>query len=73
MQVKSRAGQAILDEYIERFHRSSVFDRMFFVCHTPKGRLTVNDNAPVHLWAGDRLADTAVKAGLFDWLVEQSG
>ncbi len=72
VQVKSKAGQSVLDDYIGRFRRSETYDRMFFVCHTPKGALSVNDDPSLHVWAGDRLADAAVKAGLFDWLIERS-
>ncbi len=72
VQVKSKAGQAVLDDYIGRFRRSGTYDRMFFVCHSPAGTLSVDDTAGVHIWAGDRLADAAVKAGLFDWLTERS-
>ena len=45
---------------------------MFFICHSPAGTLSVDDTAGVHIWAGDRLADAAVKAELFDWLTERS-
>ncbi len=62
----------MLDDYIGRFRRSGKYDRMFFVCHSPAGTLSVDDTASVHIWAGDRLADAAVKAGLFDWLTERS-
>ncbi len=72
VQVKSRAGQSVLDDYIGRFRRSETYDRMFFVCHTPKGAFSVGDDASVHVWASDRLADAAVKACLFDWLIERS-
>ena len=72
VQVKSRAAQAVLDDYIGRFRRSETYDRMFFICHSPAGTLSVDDTAGVHIWAGDRLADAAVKAGLFDWLTERS-
>jgi hypothetical protein len=72
VQVKSKAGQAVLDDYISRFRRSGTYDRMFFICHSPTGTLSVDDTAGVHIWAGDRLADAAVKAGLFDWLTERS-
>lgn len=73
VQVKSKAAQAVLDDYIGRFRRSGMYDRMFFVCHSPAGTLSVDATAGVHIWAGDRLADAAVKAGLFDWLTERSG
>ena len=72
VQVKSRAGQSVLDDYIGRFKRRGGYDRMFFVCHSPKSALSGVDDASVHVWTGDRLADAAVKAGLFDWLIERS-
>lgn len=72
VQVKSKAGQAVLDDYADRFRRSEAYDRMFFVCHTPRGALSARDTARLHVWTGDRLADAAVKAGLFDWLIERS-
>ncbi len=71
VQVKSKAGQAVLDDYISRFRRGT-YDRLFFICHSPTGTLSVDDAAGVHIWAGDRLADASVKAGLFDWLTERS-
>lgn len=71
VQVKSRAGQAELDNYLERF-RASGHDRFFFVCHSAKGGLVLPDEPRLHLFEGDRLADVAVKNGLFDWLVERS-
>ncbi len=72
VQVKSKAGQSVLDDYIGRFRRGEIYDRMFFVCHSPKGESLVVDGANLHVWTGDRLADAAVKAGLFDWLVERA-
>lgn len=73
VQVKSTAAQPVLNDYTERFRMSGAYERMFFVCHTPKGALTPEENSSIHIWAGDRLADAAVGAGLFDWLVERSG
>lgn len=72
VQVKSKAAQAVLDDYIGRYRRNGTYDRMFFVCHSPTGNLSLDDPAGVHIWAGDRLADAAVKSGLFDWLAERS-
>jgi hypothetical protein len=70
VQVKSKAGQAVLDDYVDRFRCSGTHQRMFFVCHSPKGALSAEGDARLHIWAGDRLADAAVRAGLFDWLTE---
>jgi hypothetical protein len=72
VQVKSKAAQAVLDDYIDRFRRGGTHDRMFFACHSPAGTLSSGDIAGIHIWAGDRLADATVKAGLFDWLTARS-
>lgn len=71
VQVKSRAGQKVFDDYLQRFQNDGSFHRMFFVCHTPKGRIQQNDLPGIHLWTGDALAEMAVKSGLFDWLIDK--
>ena len=71
VQVKSQASQAVLDDYLQRF-RASGDDRFFFVCHTAQGALALPNEPRLHLFEGARLADAAVKNGLFDWLVERS-
>jgi hypothetical protein len=72
VQVKSTAGQATVDDYLGRFRRSG-YDRFFFICHSAQGRLTLPDERHLHLFEGERLADVAVKNGLYDWLIERSG
>jgi hypothetical protein len=72
VQVKSRANRATLNDYVERFRRSGGYDRMFFVCHSPKGPLAEDEIRQVHVWEGDRLAEVAIGAGLFDWLMERT-
>lgn len=72
VQVKSKSNQHTLDDYLERFHASGC-DRFFFVCHTAQGSLRPPDGPRLHLFEGKRLADAAVKNGLFDWLVDRSG
>ena len=71
VQVKSKADQAVLDDYIQRFEGSGM-DRMIFACHSPRTELESASKMPVHLWFGDRLADQAVKAGLMQWLIDKS-
>lgn len=70
VQIKSRANQAVLDDYLARFALTDEAAQIFFVCHSPKGRLTAP--AGVHLWTGSRLAETALKLGLFDWLMQRA-
>lgn len=72
VQVKSEAGQATVDDYLERFQRSG-YNRFFFICHSAHGKLTLPDKPRLHLFEGERLADAAVKNGLYDWLIERSG
>lgn len=72
VQVKSQANQAVLDQNLERYETSGSFDHMFFVCHSPKGELKAPDRPDVHLWVRERLADMAIKAGLYDWLLQRS-
>ena len=72
VQVKSPACAAVLQDYIKRFDRAGLYDRMFFVCHTETDRLDPNGREDLHLWAGSRLAELSVKAGLFDWLIKKS-
>ena len=73
VQVKSKARQATLDDYIDRYRQSGAYQRFFFVCHSPSKALDPVDDDRIHVWSGKRLADAAVGAGLFDWLVERSG
>ena len=72
VQVKSKATQAVLNDYIDRYRSSGIYDRMFFVCHTPGKKLTLDEDKLIHVWTGNKLAEVAVKAGLFDWLIEKN-
>lgn len=72
VQVKSRAPQRVLDDYISRFVEDGGYERMFFVCHSPVGSLVADADRRVHLWTGQALAEMVVKAGLFDWLLEKT-
>lgn len=72
VQVKSRASRARLEASIERF-RESGDRRMFFVCHSPQGTLDGVADPDVHVWTRNELAEAAVKAGLYDWLIDRAG
>lgn len=71
VQVKSAAGQGVIDDYARRF-KDGGWDRCFLVCHSPTGQLTEPDLARFHLWQGPVLAEQVVKAGLLDWLIARS-
>jgi len=75
VQVKSKADQALVDRCVEAMGRGGAYDRVFFVCHSARSDLTVPDadrsEAKAHLWSGTALADAALAAGLYDWLMER--
>ncbi|WP_375459501.1 restriction endonuclease [uncultured Enterovirga sp.] len=73
VQVKSVASQRVLDDYVARFDANPAWSRMFFVCHSPRGDLSPKDRTEVAVWARKTLAETAIRNGLFDWLVERAG
>jgi hypothetical protein len=72
VQVKTGAGQAELDDYLERFRLDGTCDRFYFVCSNPKGPLKLPDGNNLDLWAGPSLAGAAIDAGLLDWLMERT-
>lgn len=72
VQVKSSASQATLDDYLERFRRDGSAQRFYFICHSPKGNLSLPPSSQLHLWAGVDLARSALAAGLLDWLIERT-
>lgn len=74
VQVKSRASAAVLDDYKKRYSAMHGVDRLVFVCHSPDAGLRARlGNEPdfVNLWFAETIADKAVRAGLFDWIVDR--
>jgi hypothetical protein len=70
VQVKSKSNQNEFDSYVDRYE-SGTCQRMFYVCHSPRGGLHAPDRPDVHLWAGEELAAAVVRAGLFDWVIQK--
>lgn len=72
VQVKSQATPAVFQDYADRFKEYGDCDRMFFVCHSPKGKLRQQANSPnIELWFADTIARKAIRAGQFEWLVQR--
>jgi hypothetical protein len=68
-QVKSAAGQGILDKYIAIFgEQRERYQRMIFAVHTPTGPLTPPPGQPVQVWTGGRIARLVVRHGLGEWV-----
>jgi len=72
VQVKSRASQAVLDDYVARFRADGTAHRFYFVCHSPSRALTLPPEPNLHLWSEGELAQRALASGLLDWLIERS-
>lgn len=72
VQVKSSTSQTTFDSFIEGADATGSFDRLFFVCHTPKGVLAAPaDRSDVHLWVGRDFAKIVLRLGLSDWVMEK--
>ena len=72
MQVKSEANQQTLAKYVATFEADPAFQRMFFACHSPKGKIVADAKKPVHVWTGQVTARRAIAAGLLEWLIEKT-
>ncbi|MGD9738430.1 MAG: hypothetical protein AB7U48_03430 [Bauldia sp.] len=70
VQVKSASDQRELDGYIEILDGNPAWSRMIYACHSPKGRL-VADRSDVLIWTRERLAEIALKNGLFGWIASR--
>jgi hypothetical protein len=69
VQVKSSAGQDVLDDYVDRFtQRRERYARMIFAVHTPRGHLTVPRGLPVQVWTGEKVSELVVRLGLGKWV-----
>jgi hypothetical protein len=72
VQVKSSANQKTLQDFISLADETGVYDRLFFVCHSPRGKLVVSDErADIHVWSGGEIAQMALRVGLADWIIEK--
>jgi len=71
VQVTPRADRAVLAACVERFETAGVCDRLFFICHAPAGALDAPENGKVQVWTCTQLAERALRAGLYDWLMER--
>ena len=65
VQVKSKANQADLNDYLGRFQRDGSCDSFFFICHSAAGLLSLPAEPGLHLWTAERVANAALDAGLF--------
>ena len=72
VQIKSKANQAELNDYLGRFRREDSCYHFFFVCHSTAGALSLPAEPGLHLWTAERVANAALDAGLFNWLIDRT-
>jgi hypothetical protein len=68
VQVKSKAGQPTLADYVDRFLKRPRYKRMIFAVHTAVGSLVAPNDPRIQVWDGPRIASLVVKHGLGDWV-----
>jgi hypothetical protein len=74
VQVKTGSHQAELVDYLRRFARDGRCDRFVFACAKPRDGIALPQEHPrLQLWTGTGLAERALAAGLYDWLIERTG
>lgn len=65
--------QAELDKFIAEADATARFNRLFFICHSPKGSLQQPaDRGDVHLWVHRDFARIVLRLGLSDWVMEKN-
>ena len=70
VQVKSKAGRKVFDDFIERTSALDDYSRYYLVVHTPIGNLTKELETDTHkLWLSDDIARLVVKYGLAEWVM----
>lgn len=72
IQIKSSATQLALNEFVKLADETDDFDRLFFVCHSPKQKLkSPIDRDDIHVWSTTELSGMALRLGLSDWVIEK--
>jgi hypothetical protein len=72
VQVKSKATQKVLNDYVRRFQvQRERYNRMIFAVHSPEGDLADPEDEFVKVWKGDRVAQLAVQLGLGEWIANR--
>lgn len=70
VQIKAKASQKTLEDYYERFLNDGTCTDFFFVCHSAKSAISLTPSPTTHVWAGRRIAEQAIEAGLSGWLID---
>ena len=76
-QVKSESNLKIFREYQEKFDGMAGYDKFFFLTHTPINDLKKykeeKESEKTKIYFADEIAELAINAGLFDWILKIIG
>lgn len=76
VQIKSRASQAVCEQYRTKYSDMRGFARFYFVTHSPTPELEEEaaslDDAAFVYWGPQELAKFAVRNGLVGWLMDKA-
>jgi hypothetical protein len=72
VQVKSSAGQKVLNDYVARFNeRRGHYQKMIFAVHSPQEDLAPPISESVQIWTGKKIAELVVRLGLGEWVAKR--
>ena len=75
VQVKSESTKAEFESYCNDFNDTDVFDKLFFVVHTPDKGLREaarNTESKIKVLLLEEISALVVRAGLIDWIIKKT-
>ena len=74
VQVKSKADQAVVDDYARRLGARAGEERLLLVCHSPQAQLREPELAgrQLQIMTGPEIARRAAGCDLVDWVMDRA-
>lgn len=75
VQIKSASNKAEFDSYCELFNGMDVYDKFFYVVHSPDKALKQvmrDSDDKIIIWFLEDIANQVIKAGLTNWLLKKA-
>jgi hypothetical protein len=73
VQIKSKSGRDVFENYIEQYRSMDEFNEMYFVVHTADNSLSEwQDEPDIKLWDVTKLSKLVINSGLISWLMKKA-
>lgn len=75
VQVKSKAAQAVVEDYARRFANRGGAEKLLFVCHSPTGTLREQvqmDGRSMRIMTNPEIARRVIDCGLASWVLDRA-